>query len=300
MAETPLYSIKAKGAVTSLYIEGDLMYAATDMGCIQIFNWKSKKEIKSISLDPILDFMGDEIPPKVYCVDKLKNHTQILALSQGKHGFRNLYLIEGDQIKKIIDAEKDKMMIKKAYFMDQNQIVLATLGNEIMLFNINTKTYSYQKHIGTSVFSDFCLNEDKSQIASTDESGIIHILNSKSGESIKELKGQNVDNIYQLAFFNGKIIGAGQDRRVCVYGGSSAYHMESSFLVYSVGLSPDGAWGAFADGEENDIKIFNTSSKSEKCLLTGQKSTLTQIKFVEENYIISSSDDPEIMIWKWR
>lgn len=299
-AQKPLYSLKAKGAVISVFIEGEKLYASNDAGSIECFNWKSKKKTSSIEFEHIKDFMGDDMSPKIYSIDKIVGRNQLLAVSQGVHGFRNLHLIIDNKLQKLLDAEKDKMMIKKAYFVNEQQIIVATLGNEIMLYNIETKSWDYQIHIGTSVFSDFCLNEDKSKIATTDESGIIHILNTKTGESIKELTGQNVDNIYQLAFFKGKVIGAGQDRRVCVYSSLSAYYLESSFLVYSVGLSQDGKWGAFADGEENDIKVFNTATKSEKTLLQGQKSTLTQIKFVEENYIISTSEDPEIMVWKWR
>lgn len=300
IAQNPEYSITAKGAVTSIFIEGDLLYAANDAGSIECFNWKSKKLDSSIEFEHIKDFMGDDMPPKVYSIDKVKGQDLLIAVSQGLHGFRNLHLIIDNKLQKILDAETDKMMIKKAYFLNEDHIIMATLGNEIMLYNLETKSWDYKVHIGTSVFSDFCLNENKSKIAATDESGIIHILNSKTGESIKEYSGENVDNIYQLAFFAGKVIGAGQDRRVCVYDSFNSYYVESSFLVYSVGLSQDGKWGVFADGEENDIKVFNTSTKSEKILLKGQKSTLTQIKFVEENYIISASEDPEIMVWKWR
>ncbi|NPD44970.1 MULTISPECIES: WD40 repeat domain-containing protein [unclassified Lentimicrobium] len=299
-AQSPLYSIKAKGAVTSIILEGDKLYAANDKGSIECFNWKSKKLDFSIEFENIKDFMGDEMPPKVYSIDKIEGKSKLIGVSQGVHGFRNLHLIINNKLEKLLDAEKDKMMIKKAYFLNENQIIIATLGNEIMVYNIENKTWEYKKHIGTSVFSDFCINEDKSKLAATDESGIIHILNTQTGESIKEYSGQNVDNIYQLAFFAGKVIGAGQDRRICVYSNLSSYYLESSFLVYSVGMSRDGKWGAFADGEENDIKVFSISTKSEKIILKGQKSTLTQIKFVEENYIISSSEDPEIMVWKWR
>lgn len=300
IAQNPEYSIKAKGAVTSIFIEGEKLYAANAAGSIECFNWKSKNLESSIPFENIKDFMGDDMPPKVYSIDKIKGQNKLIAVSQGKHGFRNLYLIINNQLHKILDAEQDKIMIKKAYFLNTNLVILATLGNEIMVYNLENKSWEYKKHIGTSVFSDFCLNEDKSKLAATDESGIIHILKTKSGESIKEYSGQNVDNIYQLAFFAGKVIGAGQDRRVCIYSSLSSYYLESTFLVYSVGLSPDGKWGAFSDGEENNIKVFNTATKSEKIILRGQKSTLTQIKFVDEKYIISASEDPEIMVWKWR
>lgn len=300
-ANEPEYTINAKGAITSIFIENNLLFAATDLGVIQIFDWKKNKLINEISLPNIKDFMGDEIPPKVYSIDKIKGEDKLIIVSQGMHGFRNVFLYEDEKLNQVFNADDDKMMIKKAYFIGNNDIIFATLGNEMMRYNLSTKSFVYKKHIGTSVFSDFDLNNDKSKIAACDESGKIHLLNAENGEIIKDLKGQNVDNLYQVAFYNGNIIGAGQDRRASVYQTKaySNYYLESTFIVYCVGMSEDGKIGAFADGEENHIRVFDIKSKQTKAILKGQKSTLTQIKFVEENYIISASEDPEIKVWRW-
>jgi WD40 repeat protein len=301
-AVQPEYTIQAKGAITSICIENNILYAATDMGVVEIFDWKKNKLIKEISLPIIKDFMGDEIPPKVYSIDKIINEDILIIVSQGMQGFRNVFLYDKGTINQIFNANEHKLMIKKVCFINTNEIVFATLGNEIMRFDIAKKDFLFKKHIGTSVFSDFALNNDKSKIAACDESGKIHLLNAETGEMIKDLKGQNVDNLYQVAFYNGNIIGAGQDRRASVYQTKtySNYFLESTFIVYCVGLSEDGKTGAFADGEENHIRVFDVKSKQTKAILKGQKSTLTQIKFVDENYIISASEDPEIKIWKWR
>lgn len=297
----PEYTIHAKGAITSIFIESNILYVATDLGAIEIFDWKKNKLIKEIILPNIKDFMGDEIPPKVYSIDKIKGKDKLIIVSQGKHGFRNVFLYENKKLNQIFSAD-DKMMIKKACFVGTNEIIFATLGNEMMRYDFSAKSFVYKNHIGTSVFSDFSLNNDKSKIASCDESGKIHLLNAETGEITKDLEGQNVDNLYQVAFFNGNIIGAGQDRRASVYQikAYSNYYLESTFIVYCVGLSEDGKTGAFADGEGNDIRVFDIKSKQTKAILQGQKSTLTQIKFVEENFIISASEDPEIKVWKWR
>ena len=296
----PLYSLKASGAVTSFIVKGDVLYAATDAGCIDVFKWKTKKKTQAITFPNIKDFMGDDIPPKIYSIDIWAD--KIICVSQGVHGFRNVYLIEKDTKHLLIDAATDKMMIKKAVFVNENQILLATLGNELILYNTNDKTIVYNHQLGTSVFSDIDLNNDKTQVATADESGIIHIINVENGETIEELKGQNLDNIYQTKFNNNWVIGAGQDRRASVYQiyKKQAYHLESSFIIYCVGLDLQGEFGAFSYSEENYIKVFNTKTKAEIALLKGQKSTLTQIEFVEENTIISSSEDTAIMVWKWK
>jgi len=300
IAVEPQYSLKAKGGVTSFFLEEQMLYAATDVGTIDVFDWRKRTLIKSIELPTIKDFMGDDIPPKIYAIDKCKD--KMLAVSQGYRGFRNLYIIQNNKKEIFLDASLHKMMIKKASFVEEEKILIATLGNELMLFDLENREFIYKKHIGTSVFSDFDLNDDKSIVASADESGTVHLIDVKTGERIADLKGMNVDNIYQVVYSQNTVIGAGQDRRVSVYkvNPRSSYYLESSFLIYSAGLSSDGKWGAFSYGEENYVKVFNTDSKIEKALLKGQKSTLTQIEFVSENQIITSSDDPEILIWKWR
>lgn len=300
LAIEPQYSLKAKGGVTSFFLEDQMLYAATDAGTIDIFDWKKRTFISSIEFPMIKDFMGDDIFPKIYAIDKCKD--KMLAITQGYRGFRNLYLIQNNKKERILDASLHKMMIKKALFIDEGRILIATLGNELMLFDLESREFIYKKHIGTSVFSDIDLNDDKSIVASADESGIIHLIDVKTGERIEDLKGMNVDNIYQLVYNKNTVIGAGQDRRMSVYkvDSKSSYYLKSSFLIYSVGLSSDGKWAAFSYGEENYVKVFNTNSRTEKAMLKGQKSILTQIEFVNDNQIITSSDDPEILIWKWR
>ena len=300
VAVQPLYSLQAQGSVTAMLIEGEVLYAATDAGCIDVFNWQTKKRLKSISFPKIKDFMGDEIAPKIYSIDKWGN--KILSVSQGMHGFRNVYAFEDGKMALLINAETDKMMIKRAVFVDKDQILLATLGNELMLYNLVNKKFIYKKQLGTSVFSNIDLNDDKSQVAVVDESGIIHIINVKDGEKLKDLKGRNVDNIYQVKYNKHCILAAGQDRRASVYflNSSESYYLESSFIIYSVGLNKDGNYGAFSFSENNYIKIFNTKTKAEMAMLKGQNSTLTQIEFVNKDILISSSEDPQIMIWKWR
>ena len=298
----PKYSLKTKGAVYSIFIENEKLYAATDAGTIDVFNWKTKKQITTIKFPTIKDFMGDDMPPKIYSIDKWPEQERIIVISQGKHGFRNAFLITGDHQEQIFFAEKDKMMIKKALFIEENKILIATLGNEVMLYDLASKSFVYKKQFGTSVFSDIDINNDRSQAAATDESGNIHLIDIATGKKIKDLSGMNLDNIYQVVFNGSKIIGAGQDRRAAVYSvnSSSSYYLESPFIIYSVGLSNDGKWGAYSYGEENFVRVFNTGTKTEKAMLEGQNSTLTQIKFAEENYIITASEDDLIMVWEWK
>jgi WD40 repeat protein len=68
--------------------------------------------------------------------------------------------------------------------------------------------------------------------------------------------------------------------------------------VYSVGLSPSGKIAAFGITEDSVISVINVNSKSELFTLTGHKSTLNTILFLDEKTILSASDDKEIILWK--
>jgi WD40 repeat protein len=192
------------------------------------------------------------------------------------------------------------MLVKKARFIDDNKILLGLLSNELILFNHQQKQVIYIVQISAYSFSDFCLNDDKSQVITADESGIIHLISTNDGKILNEYSGNNVDNIYKAVFQNGTIITGGQDRRIGIYHTAlnDKYYIEGDFLVYSVGLSPDGSIGAFSASEDNDICLFNTHTKEIFLTLKGHNSTLTKIYFINNSKLITSCDDPDIFIWE--
>ena len=79
-----------------------------------------------------------------------------------------------------------------------------------------------------------------------------------------------------------------------VYDDFSSYYLQFDFLLYSCALSPSANIGAIAYNEQNDILIFDITTKSYLYNLTGQNATLTQILFIDENKLFASSDSEEI------
>jgi len=296
-----IYSkLRASGNVIDVAVIDNLLYAATDNGCVDVFDIITKKTIQKIKVPGLKDFMGDKIQAKVFSVDASNDGNKVILVYQGNSGFRNIGIYENNILNKIIDADKDKMMIKKAKLINETQMLLGQLSNEIVLFNIPDKEVIYEMQISTSSFSDFVLSPDKSEFIITDESGIIRLIDSKDGKFLKEFSGNNVDNIYKLDYKNEIIIGGGQDRRVAIYNSrlDNQYYIQNDFLVYCVGLSPDGQLGAYSANEDNHVIIFNTSNKAELFRIEGQTSTLTGIYFISNNKLIITCEDPEIVFWK--
>lgn len=293
-AVSPAKTLSATAIVTDLAVDNSKIYAATASGTVDIFDRKTLKKQKNIVYPKIKNFMGEQMQPKLFSVDVLDGN--VLAVLEDKDGFRSLYLNH----KKII-ADNAKLFIKKASFVDKNRVLLGLLSNEIMLIDLNTRKIYFNIQVNTSTFSDFAISENKKMAVIADESDKITMINIENGQIVGQFKGQNVDNIYQIDFKNGTILGCGQDRRLSVYNAKTAkgYYLEGDFLIYSGALSADGKKGAFAFNEKNEIKVFDVDSKKEIVILKGSKANLTRTIFLNSNEIIASCEDKTINIWRF-
>ena len=292
----PTGTIEVNGTVKDMVLVEDRLVVATDMGHIEIYDASKKQKLKEIAIANVKDFMGDLLPARVLSTDLL--HGKYLLLSDsGKGGYSNLFVYD-KTLKQILSAE-DKKAIIKARFIDDKHILLGYLSNEVALLDIENRKELYRVQLSESKFSDFALNEDKSKVVFSCESGVLSVVDVQSGNILKVLKGQNVDNVYRVDFKHGMISGAGQDQRGALYDAKNGKgdYIKGSFLIYSTALSPSAKKVAFSMDEKNNISIYNRISKAKIALLKGQKSTLNVILFQDEHRLFSGSDDSTIMIW---
>jgi len=293
---TPTAQIEVDGVVKDMVLDGNDLVIATDMGHIEIYNIEENRTVKKIFLPKIKDFVGDEIPARVMSTDVIDGKYLLLSDS-GKNGYSNLFIYDKNLTQ--ILSPKNKSAIIKARFIDKEHILLGYLSNEVSLLDLNSRKELYRVQLSESKFSDFALNEDKSQVVFSCESGVLNLVDIKSGKVIKELKGQNVDNVYRVDFKKDTVVGAGQDRRGSIYNvktGEGSY-IASNFLIYSTALTPSASKVAFSMDEKNNITIYNILTKSKIATLKGQKSTLSVMIFKDENRLFSASDDNTIMVW---
>ena len=286
----PQKTYKANGAVTDIVYKTGKLYVSTSASCVDVFDIKENKIVKTIKIPKIKDFMGDEIDAKVYSVDTLND--SILLLSQAEHGYRKVDIHNDKGSSTVLDIS-EKLYIAKAKFLDKDTILLGLLSNDIISYDIHTHKKNWMVQASQSKFSNFQLNEDKSKVVIADESGDLHILSTKDGSLIKTLSGENLDNVFQVDYKNNFIISGGQDRRAVVYDlkSKSAYFKQSSFIVYSVGLSPSAKIGAYASDENNNVTLFKVSTQSKLGVYGGNSMTITNILFINEKEFFISSDD---------
>jgi WD40 repeat protein len=293
----PKRIIEASGNVQQIALVEGKIVVGTSVGTVETYQLSDASKLSLVQFPKIKDFTGDEVAPKVFSVDRIEN--SLLAVVQASNGARELYKIDEGKPQVLIDSSAN-LFISKAKFVDKNRILVALLSNEFLLWDVKNKKEIYRIQPNPSHFSDFALNENKTMVASSCESGEITVFDALSGKIIKVLKGGNVDNVYKVDFKKEKILCAGQDRRGIIYElGNGAYERyDGSFLLYAGALSPSLKFGAYAFNEQNDIVLFDLASKSKVYTLKGQKSTLNTIVFASERELVSSSDDQFIMIWR--
>ena len=293
---SPIDTIEINGTAKDMVLSDEKLVIATDMGHIEIYRTKDNSKIEEISIPDVKDFMGDILPARVMSTDVINNKYLLLSDS-GKGGYSNLYIYDNN-LTQLLSAD-DKDSIIKVRFIDEDHILFGFLSNEVALYDIKNRKEVYRVQLSESKFSDFVLNEDKSQVVFSCESGILNVVNVQDGKVIRELKGQNVDNVYRVDFKHEMVSGAGQDQRGSLYDtttGKGSY-IKGEFLIYSTALSPSAKKVIFSMDEKNNLSVYNTMSKSKIALLKGQKSTLNVILFKDEDVIYSASDDNTIMVW---
>ncbi|NKQ40848.1 MAG: WD40 repeat domain-containing protein [Sulfurovum sp.] len=294
----PYQKIAVGGYAKDIVVHGGNIYIGTDDGRMQIYNYQTKQFEGEVKFPDIKDFTGDIVPTRVSSLDTMDGR-YIMLTDSGIGGYANIWLHENNSSVKLISHE-DKRTIVKIRFIDKNHILLGYLGNEVSLFDIKQKKELYRTQLSSSKFSDFALNNDRSRAAFGCESGVITIVDVRTGKTIIELSSINKDNTYKVDFKSGIVSGAGQDRVGSIYdvstGKSEGIH--GDFLIYATGLSPSAQRVAFAIDEQNNIAVYKTSTRSKLFLLKGQKSTLNSIVFIDEDTIVSASDDDTVMLWK--
>jgi WD40 repeat protein len=79
--------------------------------------------------------------------------------------------------------ESQNLALQKIKFIDANTVVMATMDNAIILFDMKKKKIIYKKQLNLASFSDFELSPDATKAAFVkNESGEISVIDTKTLE----------------------------------------------------------------------------------------------------------------------
>ena len=292
----PTFIFKSKGFVNDFVIDGSKMYVANDEGSVEIFDLATQKLLDEIFIKPIYTAKQTWQNSKILSVDRDNGKTLIVSNDVGP--YRNVWLHDGQTLKHIINPSH-KSSIKEARFIENDKYILGTLGYELSLYNLSDNYKSYTTQPEQSSFSDMVLSEDKKTMITASESGQVVLSDTQTGKILKKLKALNLDKVYQVAYRNGTVITAGQDRRIAVFPkNAKEYIIKSKFIVYSVALSPSGKIGIYSKNTENDLQLFNTVNGKKSHTLQGHYAIPTTIKFYDEKSLFSAGYENKIFYWR--
>ena len=129
---SPIVTIEASGLVSDFVEDAGFIYVATDAGVVDIIDLSSQKIVKQISFEPMKISTGEYIPIRVHSVDRFQGKT--LLVTSGISAYRNVWIDDGKDLKKIID-EKKHLMPKRALFTFDGKIIFGTFGSDVSLYD---------------------------------------------------------------------------------------------------------------------------------------------------------------------
>jgi len=207
-----------------------------------------------------------------------------------------LYLRENGEMKSIKLANQ---AIKKALFLDDEHIVLASISNEIYFLNLKSGEIYENFKISIAMLSDMELSEDRKTLAIGCESGKVYLYNIKT-KKMDQVLDIHTDNIYDIAYKNNVLITGSTDRIAGIFSAGSLKKINTGFLVYGVGLSDDGKIAAYMSDEMSDVNLVDSVSLEKIAMLKTGQSTINSIVFIGDNEVVTSAYEKKILFWRVR
>lgn len=256
------FKIELNSNVTALKLEEKLLYVGTDEGKIFLFETKDLRGqnedvflkeplVKLEKVQNYYEFLG----AKIYHIDVLKN--KMLILSEGDYGGKNLSIYEDKTLIKTKKLEFEG--VSRAFFIDENNLLVGLIGSEIKLLNLDFKELKSFKFSHSSL-NDLALSEDKKRLVAGFESGEVELFDLEKWQILKNYNTLHKDNIYQVSCKNGVILSCGTDRRVGVINQEKQDFLQKDFLIYACALSPSGKIGAFSDNDRGITELFEIAT----------------------------------------
>ncbi|MGX3012093.1 hypothetical protein ACWIUD_11160 [Helicobacter sp. 23-1044] len=292
----PSHKITAKDSVNYISVYKNNLYASTNSGEVEIYNLNSRKKVDLIRLPNIVDLWGESNPPRVFNTHTIDGK-KILIVSQATADKSNLHIFSNGKLQNIDLGERNGI-IKNAFFVSDDEVVLGLRSFEIVRYNVRTNAVVWSVKPDFEVFTDLQIYDDK--VLSSTEGGTIYIIDLQSGKVERILNGANLDYIYALSTAKGVALTAGRDKICGAYNliSGNFKRVETEFMAYSVAISrAHPLRGAVGYNENGDILVFGVDSLDKIALLSGGNAPLNQVLFSGSNMVLAIFGGNEVLFW---
>lgn len=299
------HKITAKDLVNYISTYKNNLYISTNSGEVEIYDLQTRKKKDSIKLPNITDLWGEVSAPRVFNTHT-KDGKSLLIVSQDTADKSNLFIHnngkgENSELRKIDLGEKSGI-IKNAFFVSDDEILLSISSFEIIRYNIARSEVVWSlkpKFLEAinEVFTDLRINGDLA--ISTTEGGSLYLIDLANGEVRRILKGANFDYIYMLGSAKNVALTAGRDKICGVYNLTNGdfKRVKTEFIAYVTAISSDSSRGAVSYNENGDILIFEAQTLAKIALLTGGNAPTSQVIFMDNSNVLAAFGNDSVLFW---
>lgn len=237
--------------------------------------------------EKIKTYFGDLNDPKIFSVDSLNG--EILTLLEADFGERKLNFKNQNF--------KVNQGVKKAFFINENEAILLSLGGEIEILNLQNGEILRSQKISTSSISDSEISKNRQILAIATEGGKLYFYDILTQKIVREIE-TNKDNIHDISLNeNLKIITGGNDKMAVFYDFQNAqmHNFQSEFLIYCTGISNEIL--AFTNDEFGGVSFINLSDFNKIAEIKTEQGILHTI-IITENLAITASFDKILKFWR--
>jgi len=274
--------------LSALSLDENTLFIGTNAGEILHLNLENKELQSLVKLKRVKNFY-DESAANIFSIDNFNE--RLLVLSSSDFGKQKLNLIDKNGI--LSELELGISGVKKAFFVDENTVLLAFISTEIKLLNLKLKELKSFKFTHSSL-SDVRLNEDKSLLVAGFESGEIELFDLKKWQ-VKSKIATHKDSIYQLDFKQGTLLSCAVDRKIALIKNADEKsktqspqisYIDENFLIYACALSPKASRLAYANNNESFVSVLETSDLKPVLKLENLNFMVEYIVFLNEKSLL--------------
>lgn len=293
---TPYRSIKVGDATTDFVRADNKLIVSTRESSVMVYDLLSGKLLEKITIPTQQNILGNTIGIIVTSVDTLDG--KIIFATRHLDSWGDIYMYEQKKLTKLLDASK-KIAPKEIKFANANQIIIGTMENEIILFDMVRREVLYKKHLSEASFSDFVLSEDKKVLFSADEAPTLYKIDIKSGEVIERYDEANKRDIFAIDYKNNTLATGGKDKRLVLYHSAKSHkNTNADFFISSVALSQDATRVAFSKNEAGDLTVVQTNNLQELATLKGHTTKVVKMEFLDNSELLTADDRGTLYFWK--
>jgi len=293
---TPYKSIKVGDAMSDFVRADGKLIVATKESSLAIYDLASAALVEKITIAKQTSILGDEIGIIIASVDSFDG--RIIFSTRHVDSWGDIYLYEQKKLTKLLDASQ-KIAPKEIKFANTNQIIINTMENELILFDIPKREFLYKTPLNEASFSDFVLSEDKKTLFTANEVPIVFKVEVQSGKILESYEEANKRDIFTIDYKSGILATGGKDKRLVLYKSPKSFTMTNAdFFISSVALSPDATQVAFSKNEDDDIAVVETEKLKELYLLKKHTTKIVKIDFISNSELLTADEGGTLYFWK--